>query len=54
MSADPHRVGRPLRGQLEGRWAARRGKYRVIYRIEDAIVMVMIIRVSHRRDAYRA
>lgn len=54
LAANPHRVGRPLRGHLEGRWTARRGEYRVIYGIEEAIVTVTVIRVSHRRDAYRS
>ena len=53
LAENPHRVGKPLRGQLEGTWSARRGEYRVIYRIEDSIVTVTIIRLSHRRDAYR-
>ncbi len=54
LAANPRRVGKPLRGNLEGRWTARRGEYRVIYRIEDSIVTVTVIRVSHRRDAYRS
>ncbi|HEY7823493.1 MAG TPA: type II toxin-antitoxin system RelE/ParE family toxin [Acidimicrobiia bacterium] len=53
LAENPHRVGKPLRGQLEGRWTARRGEYRVIYRIEDSVVTVTILRLSHRRDAYR-
>ena len=54
LAANPRRVGKPLRGHLEGRWTARRGEYRVVYRIEDSIVTVTVIRVSHRRDAYRS
>lgn len=53
LAANPRRVGKPLLGHLEGRWTARRGEYRVIYRIEDSIITVTVIRVSHRRDAYR-
>jgi len=34
-------------------WRLRVGDYRVIYRIEDAILVVLVIRIAHRRDAYR-
>jgi mRNA interferase RelE/StbE len=54
LAENPHRVGKPLRGQLEGRWTARRGEYRVVYRIDDSVVTVSVIRIGHRRDAYRA
>lgn len=47
----PKRVGKPLRGELAGLWSARRGTYRVLYRIRDDEVVV--VRIEHRRDAYR-
>lgn len=53
LAENPHRVGKPLRGDLEGLYSARRGDFRVIYRIEDAAVTVFIATVRHRRDAYR-
>ena len=49
----PHAVGSPLRRELDGLWAARRGSYRVIYRIVEERREVVIIRIDHRRDAYR-
>ena len=49
----PHRVGRPLRGQLEGIWSARRGTYRILYRVRDDLREVVVLRIEHRRDAYR-
>ena len=48
----PRRVGVPLRDELEGLWSARRGTYRVLYRIDDTAREVVVLRVSHRRDAY--
>jgi len=33
---NPYRVGKPLGGELSGIWAARRGTYRVLYRINDS------------------
>lgn len=52
LAADPHRVGRPLRFDLEGYWSARRGQYRVIYSIHDDQVLVRVVRISHRADVY--
>ena len=34
-------------------WRIRIGIFRVIYRIEDARLIVEIIRIGHRRDVYR-
>jgi mRNA interferase RelE/StbE len=49
----PRRVGKPLRDDMAGVWAARRGTYRVLYRINDDLHEVVVLRVDHRRDAYR-
>ena len=51
---NPRRVGAPLRAELEGVWSARRGTYRVLYRIEETNRQVIILRVGHRRDVYRS
>ena len=50
---NPQRVGKPLRHDLQGIWSARRGTYRVLYRINDEPREVVVLRVEHRRDAYR-
>lgn len=50
---DPHRVGKPLRADLTGIWSARRGTYRVLYRINDDLREVVLLPIEHRRDAYR-
>jgi mRNA interferase RelE/StbE len=52
LAEDPHRVGKPLRLQLEGYWSARRGQYRVIYSIHADEVLIRVVRISHRADAY--
>lgn len=51
---NPRRVGKPLRDDMAGVWAARRGTYRVLYRIKDDLHEVVVLRVDHRRDAYRS
>ena len=50
---NPRRVGAPLREELDGVWSARRGTYRILYRIDDDNSEVVVLRVAHRRDAYR-
>ena len=53
LITNPHRVGRELRLDLAGLWSARRGDYRVLYRINDEQQRVEIVAVDHRRDIYR-
>jgi mRNA-degrading endonuclease RelE of RelBE toxin-antitoxin system len=50
---EPRRVGKPLRGDLAGIWSARRGSYRVLYRLRDEPREVIVVRIEHRRDVYR-
>lgn len=52
LSADPHRVGKPLHQPFDGLHSANRGVYRVIYRINDAQHTIEIVTVSHRTAAY--
>jgi len=49
----PYRVGKRLLPPLADRFSARRGTYRIIYRIDDATRTVTVVDVDHRRDAYR-
>ncbi|QXQ16028.1 type II toxin-antitoxin system RelE/ParE family toxin [Skermania piniformis] len=49
----PQRVGKRLRAPLDDRHSARRGTYRVIYRIDDEKRIVTVLDVVHRRQAYR-
>ncbi|WP_211239807.1 type II toxin-antitoxin system RelE family toxin [Jiangella gansuensis] len=53
LTANPHRVGKPLFGPLAGCYGARRGTYRVIYRIDDDTHTVHVLDVDHRADVYR-
>jgi len=49
----PHRVGKRLRPPLDDRHSARRGTYRVLYRIEEERHRVTVVGVFARADAYR-
>ena len=50
---EPKRVGRELRNELAGIHSARRGTYRILYRINDDERTVTVIRIDHRLDVYR-
>jgi mRNA interferase RelE/StbE len=53
LADNPHRVGKALRLELEGLHSARRGDFRVIYRINQEAEQVVIVAIEHRADAYR-
>lgn len=54
LAEDPHRVGKPLRGDLAGLHGARRGGYRVLYEINEDRQAVTVVRVASRADSYRS
>ncbi len=53
LPTDPYRMSKPLRFELEGWRVARRGDYRVIFRLllDDRVLVVG--RIEHRAQAYR-
>lgn len=53
IAENPQRAGKPLRGELEGLYSARRGEFRVIYEIDDSSRVIIVHRAHHRRSAYR-
>ncbi len=53
LTEDPRRVAKRLPGDLAGIYSARRGTYRVLYRINDERKEVVVLRIGHRSDAYR-
>jgi len=50
---DPRSLGRPLRGGLADYWRYRVGDYRIICQILDERLVVLVLRVAHRRESYR-
>jgi mRNA-degrading endonuclease RelE of RelBE toxin-antitoxin system len=49
----PERLGKPLRGQWAGLWSARRGMYRVIYRLDKERHRLQVVHIDHRANVYR-
>ena len=50
---DPRSLGAALKGEHGGFWRWRIGDYRVVARIEDSRITILVVRVAHRRDVYR-
>lgn len=50
---DPHRVGKPLGPPMVSTWSARRGSYRILYRLDEERHLVEVTAIRHRSDAYR-
>ena len=50
---DPRTLGTALSGELGGLWRWRIGDYRVVARIEDERIMILVVRIGHRREVYR-
>jgi mRNA-degrading endonuclease RelE of RelBE toxin-antitoxin system len=54
LLANPHRVGKRLEPPLSDRHSARRGTYRVIYRVDDRNQVITVVAVVRHADAYRS
>jgi mRNA interferase RelE/StbE len=54
LADNPLRVGKQLQTPLWPAYSARRGDYRVIYRLLLDTQTVEVLRTQHRSDAYRA
>ena len=53
LAEDPHGQGcEKLTGQ--DRYRVRQGSYRIIYEIQDDVLVVVVVKVGHRRDVYRS
>ncbi len=53
VAENPRRMGEALKGPPSGLWRYRVGDFRVIVRIEDGRVTVLVLDVGNRREIYR-
>jgi mRNA interferase RelE/StbE len=51
VTSDPH-AGKALTGPYKGLWSYRFSDYRVIYEIRECELVVVVLRVRHRREVY--
>ena len=49
---DPRAYGDPLRKDLAGLWKYRVGNYRIIVEIQEEELIVLVVRVGHRKNVY--
>lgn len=49
----PRDLGKPLTGPYGGLWRYRVGDYRIICKIVDERLLILVVEVGHRRDIYR-
>ena len=52
LAVNPQRIGKPLFGALAGGHGARRGTYRIVYRIEEDSRVVHVLDVDPRPEIY--
>jgi mRNA interferase RelE/StbE len=53
LACNPRPLGATmLRGGEHGRWRVRAGDYRIVYAVEDDRLLVLVLRVAHRREVY--
>lgn len=53
LTSDPRPPGAKLLTGSDRIWRVRVGDYRILYRVNDDLVEVLVIRIRHRSDAYR-
>lgn len=52
LTVNPIGFGKPLKYSLKGHRRLRVGDYRVIYKIDEGRVIVIIVEIDHRKDVY--
>lgn len=52
LSKSPFSAGKRLKGKLSGYWSFRICEYRVIYKIDEQRITILIIKIGHRKDVY--
>jgi mRNA interferase RelE/StbE len=50
---NPRDRGKPLSGTLKNFWRYRTGDYRILAEILDTEMLILVIEISNRKDAYR-
>lgn len=52
LSKDPYQ-GKALSGEFKGLYRWRSGKFRIVYEIQQEALVVLVLRIGHRKDIYR-
>ena len=52
VAANPRAFGGPLKGRLREFWRYRVGDYRVLAKVEDERLLVLVVKIGHRSEVY--
>ena len=52
LAKNPTEYGKPLTGNLKGKWRYRFSEYRVIYEIKQTKLLILVVKVGHRKNIY--
>ena len=50
---DPRRIGKPLKGNQAGTWRYRIGDHRVLAKIEEKKLIIVVVGTGHRKKIYK-
>ena len=53
LSSEPRPAGAKRLVGGDGEWRVRTGDYRIVYEIDDQVLIVLVVALGHRRDIYR-
>lgn len=52
MAENPRTLGKALKGNLSDYWSYRSGDYRIVCKIEDDELIVVVVHVAQRKEVY--
>ena len=52
LAKDPY-MGKALSGEFKGLYRWRIGRFRVIYEVQKEVLMILVLKVGHRKDVFR-
>ena len=52
LAQDPKGLGKLLHGEFQGYWRYCWGDYRVIYKISEREILIVVLRINHRKEVY--
>ena len=53
LAKDPKSLGKPLTGNFVGLWRYRVGDYRIIYKVAEKEILIIVARIGHRKDIHK-
>ena len=53
LAKDPVSLGKPLKGLFKGMYRYRSGDYRIIYTVDRAQNVILVLKVGARKDVYK-